>query len=242
MGYEITYDRCFIQVGDLYIPLFQSGSNNCTEFNWAGREVSEKRWCVYNYTKRETFLFTEDEIRALAGVYGALEMFKSRHRHFAEGEFARWFLNGMKAAQPLEFYTELGNTFYIWDYTHYEYGKTPPEKHCVKTTPELLELLRKLEGRSLEMGFTQRKLYLPRKPKTRKERKAVSHFFVLAKAGQEHYLCKLTRYGYRYTSYPDVSSVKKFATEKQAQSYLEKYRDRFSDSFGIKRIDEEAYL
>lgn len=244
MGYEIIYDRRFIFVvidgENKYIPIFQYGSNNCFDFASNGRMIPEKNWGVLNYTKRNQYLFNESEIRELAAIYeNSGEIHKSRYKIFDKGEFERWYINGMKSAKPLEYYTELGNAFHILDYTDYVYNEKEPERHYIKTTEELLAKLKELDGKELTMGFVPRNLYLPRKRKQYKERKKVSQYFVLynSKTG---YLHKLTRNGYRYSPY-SVSNAKKFITEKQIKSYLQKYEQRL-DGFEIEQINEIAYI
>lgn len=52
MSYQIYYDKAFIKVEEKYVPMINSGSNNCWEVNFFGQEIPEKNWSVLNYTCR----------------------------------------------------------------------------------------------------------------------------------------------------------------------------------------------
>jgi len=242
MSYEIYYDRKFIKVEDKYIPMFLHGSNNCTTFSYSGREVSEKVWGVENYKMRGQFLFTEAELNELVKQYDSIvedgTIHKTRYQTFGVEEFRRYFLNGMKTAQPLEYYTGYGNSFYIYDWTDYNSGGA--KTYYVSTNEELVAKLEELKGRTLALKFLGRELRLPKKSRQRAVAKQVEEFFILEK--ERTYLTKLLRNGYKYTWGSKVSSaVKKFKTEKQAQQYLEKYSNRLK-GFIVSRVNEIAYL
>ncbi|MDO4746675.1 MAG: hypothetical protein Q4B18_08965, partial [Bacillota bacterium] len=66
MSYQIYYDKAFIKVDDKFVPMVNSGSNNCWEVNYCNREIPEKNWSVLNYTMRSKVLFTADEIVEIA--------------------------------------------------------------------------------------------------------------------------------------------------------------------------------
>ena len=69
MSYQIYYDKAFIKVNDKFVPMVNSGSNNCWEVNYCNREIPEKNWSVLNYTMRSKVLFTADEIVEIAKRY-----------------------------------------------------------------------------------------------------------------------------------------------------------------------------
>ena len=71
MSSEIFYDKAFIRVDDRYIPVVNHGSSNCFDFDSRGREISEKHWSVLNYTRRDSQIFTADEMQHIAEVYEA---------------------------------------------------------------------------------------------------------------------------------------------------------------------------
>ena len=247
MGYEIYYDRRFIKVNDHYIPVFLHGSNNCFDYGSNGRMIPEKDWDVFNYQKRDKFLFTETEIKELAAEYGSYEdLFKTRNTKFKPGEFERWYLNGMNNAQQLEYYTDHCNSFAIYDRTNYKYGETPAEQHLVKTNAELIakleELLKSTTPDKITMGFTGRELHLPKNPRTPKERKEVDLYFVLSNP-KTGYLYKLKKYGYSYTPYNTAG--KKFASLKDAEKYLAKHGTgkygRLED-FQVEQVDRPAII
>ena len=91
MSSEIFYDKAFIRVDDRYIPVVNHGSSNCFDFDSRGREIPEKHWSVLNYTRRDSQIFTAEEMQHIAEVYEAASMNnrggtrKSRNRSFEEG-------------------------------------------------------------------------------------------------------------------------------------------------------------
>ena len=235
MGYEIFYDKRFLLVGeDGYIPIIQHGSNNCTDWNFStGREVAEKNWSCINYPFDDRFVFSEEEVMEIAHACNDGNNAKSRGRSFSEEEFIRFFKNGIKGAKPLEYYLEFGNTFVVSDITDYK----DPRFHFPNSTEEMLQMIEKLqsEGKSVSIGFRERKLILPRRNRVEKEKVLIEqdHYFALS-YGYD-YLYKLRKYGYSYSSYK--SSAKRFKTEKEAEKYLDKYSGRLSN-FEVERINE----
>ena len=116
MSYQIYYDKAFVKVNDKFVPMINSGSNNCWEVNFCNREIPEKNWSVLNYTVRSKVLFTADEIVEIAKRYEQLSQdngmcFKTRNKCFEAGEFERWILNGMKSALTIEEYVGCGMNF-----------------------------------------------------------------------------------------------------------------------------------
>lgn len=228
MSSEIFYDKAFICVGDRYIPVVNHGSSNCFDFDCRGREIPEKHWSVLNYTRRDSQIFTAEEMRQIAEVYEEASMSnrggtrKSRYRSFEEGEFGRWILAGMKSAHTVEEYTRYGNTVVVIDYTE-SYWR----KHCVSTTEELLEKLEELAGRSISVSFWDDR-HVTHPPMRRKGQPTdfslLSEFYVLrADAG---YFVKRSsrRLWFVRSMQPDLLSVRKFKTEKAARKYLEDNR------------------
>lgn len=236
MSYEIFYDKRFIKVGeDKFIPIFQTGSNNTWEYNYSGREIPEKSWSCINYPHKDRYVFSEKEIMEMAEVNKKFDTAKARNRFMSEEEVVRMYKNGVKAAKSLEYYTELGNSFRVSDSTDY-YN---PITSYPKTTKDLLETIKRLQAddkvTSIRLGFTQRTLILPKKNTIKKERQYYEqdYYYVLVNGGRT--LVELRKRGYAYTF--SEYGVKKFKSQKEADRYLEKYKDRLSD-FKSERIDE----
>lgn len=234
MGYEIYYDKRFLLIDDdKYIPIIQHGSNNCWEPTYTGRDIPEKNWNVANYPFNDRYIFSKEEIIEMGEKSVGCDMAKSRGRFMTEDEIRKFYINGYKGAKSLEYYLELGNTFQVVEGTN----RDDMIWHKPKTTDELVELIERLvgEGKRISMGFTQRKLYLPKRTTVQKVtvENEQNHYFVLCK--RYEYFHKILKYGYRYSGYS--SSCKKFLTEKDATIYLDKYKDRLKD-FSVRRIDE----
>ena len=234
MSYQIYYDRAFIRAGDKFIPLANSGSNNCFQYVFR-REVPEKNWNVLNWKHETQFLFTESEIKDIARVYDEYNqesgmMYKSRNRCFASGEFERWVINGMKHAYTVEEYVSFGNGFFVLDYSAKETKDW--KRHNFKTTDELLNILDELKDiRSKEIKLRDnRDVYRPktkRAPKKVLRASDLSEYYILKGEynGSLLYFIKLNKKGgFQYLSYFTGGLIKVFKTEKNALAYLKKYQ------------------
>jgi len=244
MSYQIYYDRAYVRVGDNFIPLVNSGSNNCFEIGPSGRDRCEKDWNVQNWKREGQFIFTETEIRDIARDYDQHNqecgvMYKSRNRCFAPGEMERWIINGMKNAYTIEEYVSFGNNFYVLDYSEnrIEYWK----RHPFSTTAELLKLLDDLkDDKGLEITLEDnRAVYrskTARAPGKALQADGLTEYYVLKGVcnGREAYFISLNRAGgFRYLPYCLSSAIKVFRSEKEAHKYLDKYHDRFHQ-YGFK--------
>jgi len=234
MSYEIYYDRAFIRVGEKYIPLANSGSNNTWEYV-GDRQVPEKYWNVLNWKHEYQFFFTESEIKEIARVYDLYNqesgiIFKSRNQCFAPGEFERWIINGIKNAYTVEEYVSFGNSFYVLDYSPQETEDW--KRYPFKTTKELLDILDDLKDiRKKEIKlWDSRDVYRPkakRKPKKPLKASAFTEYYVLKGEYKEStvYFIKLNRNGgFKYSLYHTSNQIKVFRNEKDASAYLKKYQ------------------
>lgn len=240
MSYSIYYDRAFVRVGDKFIPLVNSGSNNCFEFK-GNREVPEKNWGILNWKHEDQAMFTEVEIHEIAKQYDQYNqesgmIFKSRHRVFGHGEFERWIVGGMKNAYTVEEYRSFGNSFFVLDYSPNEIDKWV--RHPFSTTAELLELLDRFDGkREISIKLSDnREVYRPKNylPRGRGLKPGdLPEYYVLGGEGVDKalkgltvYLVKLRPNGIRYLTRKDSHSLKVFRTECEAERYYKKYESR----------------
>lgn len=237
MSYEIYYDRAFVRVGERFVPLVNQGSNNCWETNWNGRDIPEKNWQVLNWCNRSQLLFTEDEVRQIAKDYEQISQesgtcFKTRHRPFGKGEFEQWILCGLKSAYTIEEYVSFGNGFAIHDYSSNNMDDW--RLYSFSTTAEFLNLLEELKNsRLLNIHIRDnRHVSRPRRPKKELQdyRNQKECFILSAMHGlhndREVFFCTLTRTKYTYTDQPFHKPVRTFPTEKAAEGYIKKYKDR----------------
>ena len=248
MSYSIYYDRAFVRVGDKFIPLANSGSNNCYEYR-NGREVPEKNWGVLNWKRGCQAMFTGTEIRELARQYDEYNqesgmIYKSRHRSFEPGEFERWVIGGMKNAYTVEEYHSFGNRFYVLDYSGRDIDKWV--RHYFSTTGELLDILARL-GTEREISIkleNNREVYRPvnHRPRGRGLRPGdLPEYYVLGGEGVYAglkgltvYLVKLRPNGIRYLTQKNSHALKVFRTEHEAERYLEKYGTRLTSFASFK--------
>jgi len=240
MSYEIIYKKAFIKVEDKnlpqinYVPVIQYGSNNCFDCVWRnGRtiEIPEKNWTTWAYTKtgqyKNQILFTRDQITELAveistpNTYGEV-CHKTRNTRFEQKELFRWFDNGVKSAQSVEYYTELGNTL-VFRVTKYGEERKEIVREYLKSTQQLIELAKKYQSNKdsntyVSVGFEERELRLPKKSKSKSQRVKIENPYAIKIKGSFFY--KLTRYGYKYSFYP--TSAKVFAKKSEAEKYVQK--------------------
>jgi hypothetical protein len=234
MSYQIYYDRAFIRVGDKFIPLANSGSNNCWEYS-GNRDIPEKNWSVLNWKHEYQFVFSESEIKKLARIYDQHNQesgidHKSRNQCFESGEFERWIINGMKNAYTVEEYVSFGNDFYVSDYSADDTRDW--KKYSFKTTDGLLKILddlKDIRSKDIKLGYN-REVFRPKVKRASKKvlRAAdLSEYYVLKGDYNERtiYFIKLNRKGgFKYLSYFTRSQIKVFRAEKDALAYLKKYQ------------------
>ena len=234
MSYEIYYERAYIKVNDKFIPLVNSGSNNCWERSYfSKRDVPEKNWSILNYKRKNQIMFTADEIREIAKDYEEISgssgtCFKSRHRPFAKGEFERWIINGMNTALSIEEYIHCGNTLRLLDYSR---DMSEWKWYPFSTDEELFELLDELKDcKLLSVEFSDnRNVYKPKQPPKVSSVKKLDEYYVLkGYIWSDAYFCSIRKRAITYCRKPSDASVKAFATEAEANRYLTKYEDRLS--------------
>ena len=244
MSYQIYYDRAFIRIGSKFIPLVNSGSNNCFEHGPTGRYRCEKYWSVLNWKHRGRFIFTETEIREIARDYDLYNqesgtMHKSRNRVFESGEMERWIIGGMKNAYTIEEYVSFGNSFSVLDYSP---DKTKDwTNHPFTRADELQNILDGfVDSESLEINMADnRHVYRPkffRAPQKKLNTDELSEYYVLRgeTGGAAIYFAGFSRKGgFKYYGERQHVFAKPFLTEKDAQQYLKKYSDRLGGKYGF---------
>jgi hypothetical protein len=248
MSYSIYYDRAFIRVGDKFVPMVNSGSNNCFQFN-GRREVPEKNWGVLNWKRSGRVVFSRDEILEIAQDYDRYNgesgmLFKSRHRVFGPGEFERFVINGMKNAHTVEEYSSFGNGLYVLDYR----SSKPCNwvKYPFKTSDELLSVLNRL-GSANEINIrlnNNREVYRPvnHRPRGPGLRACdLTEYYVLGGRGVTKelkglivYLVKLKPYGISYHTDSRSGFLKVFRTGRDADRYISRYENRIKQFAAFK--------
>lgn len=117
MSYEIFYKKAFIKVNDKYIPMVNSGANNCYDIDALGREIPEKKWYAYK-SKSGSMLFTFNELCDLADELekkseASESYYRKRNVPFKSGEFKDWILTGIVNAATVEEYVQVGNALFL---------------------------------------------------------------------------------------------------------------------------------
>ena len=237
MSSEIYYDKAFVSVGNLFIPLVCRGSTNAYEFNAHGHEAAERYWSVLDLPYRGRLLFTSDELQKIAETYEGFSsgnrggMRKSRNSAFEAGEFQRWFLAGLKNAHTLEEYRQFGNSIILTD-------RHTQKTTYTATTDAFLAALSRMGELDVDIRFDScRSFYHP--PRVSKQSKfdKLKQFYVLK--AWSGYFVKRTRHGVMTirTDNPTVATVRKFRTERAAQKYMEENAAYFSRiSFSVECV------
>ena len=235
MSSEIFYTKAFIKVGDNFIPLVNHGSSNCTTINVRGREVAEKHWSVLCYPFSDRVIFTEEEMRVIAkhleeantNNRGGTK--KSQHKTFEVGEFARWFLGGLRYAYTVEEYTHFGNTVQVVDYL-------TRKRTNVNTTDELVEAICASRGLPINITFANdREVKHPRRrltPQVLNAFETSDKYYVLK--NNNGYFVRLT-HSYVWSVAQINDQVRKFKSERQAKAYFRKFKNRLS-CYGYKIV------
>lgn len=87
MSYEILYKKYNVECGDYIMPLICTGSNNCYEVQWNGRERRERFWGINSFygVDDKKILYTKNEI-ALADSKMKQELIDDVRTHMKEDE------------------------------------------------------------------------------------------------------------------------------------------------------------
>jgi len=187
MSYEIIYSRQFIKAEKenktLVLPFILTGSNNCYESNFNGRERRARDWWNWNYYMDYKPMGTLEEI--LSNIDKEFELrcknnsdetpeeiaafwnnYSGLQNHVQKGnrliDFKRFFINGVKQAITVEQLVQGGEHIYIT--TGYIYhdevkarmqGKELFNKR-VETTQELFEAIEEAKEyhKDLQVSFT----------------------------------------------------------------------------------------
>jgi hypothetical protein len=187
MSYEIIYARQFIKAEKenktLLLPFILTGSNNCYESNFNGRERRARDWWNWNYYMDYKPMGTLEEI--LSNIDKEFELrcknypeqtpeeiadrwnnYSGLQNHVQKGDrlidFKRFFINGLKQAITVEQLVQGGEHIYIT--TGYIYhdevketmqGKERFNKR-VETTQELFDTIEEAKEyhKDLKVGYT----------------------------------------------------------------------------------------
>ena len=104
MSYQIYYDKAFIKVEDKFVPMINSGSNNCWEVNFFGKEIPVKP-----ITSFDTIAYNTKENKILC-VIDAL------HDNFYTQKYVDGKRKGEPEFLPLNKVLELQNEYKIYSF------------------------------------------------------------------------------------------------------------------------------
>lgn len=255
MSYEIIYNKQFIKLSDgNFIPLIYAGSSNCYEYSSNGRERRERSWFSYNFICDGDFKATEvqmlskmDEYRnslidryteddkycdSMFGYYSSLAI----DRHTTKTSFKKWqniVKFGVKRALTLKQLIEEGVVIKIGKYEEgFWRGKVVTCEEDMDTVNDGFNIM-------VEMSEWRHK-YLMKKHfpiKTKKNEYIESNCYYTIKSDLG-YLLRLTKYGYKYSHWPQL----KLTANKSQRKLKQLQRDRPNIQWTVKRIDEKATL
>ena len=249
MSYEIVYARQFIKVDNLIIPLVLYGSNNSYVMNYSGRYKRDRNWHPMYLKSNEMIAISEENLMARiesicsGGEYQ--EYFVRNGKWVDDKGLIRFFKNGIKDAKTIE---EIQNTYYVGNLGAYLsiWNKSNNSTELItniSTTEELKDFLNKAEERlsnrsEAEQIYVCLRFYSDElKPRQTKEKKKpterLSDFYAV-KIEDRGYLTQLTSRRIKYTFSSSFS--KQFKTEKEANKYINKLKERFSCDFSVEHI------
>jgi hypothetical protein len=192
-------------------------------------------------------------VKAHFGYYASIVVGSGHCADTSWDLYRSQFSNGIKNALTIEQLAELGVYlhFHYWDYGEQDTSEGRPASVDLTTEQQYFIELKKWRawmekhGKRPWLGFTPsdtdavlRKLRATRRTVARKKEQVVQdHYFVLA--GEDGYLMKYTRRGFRYT-FSNNGGCKKFMTEKDVATYLKQLRKKGAykaDTWKAERVD-----
>lgn len=248
MSYEIVYNRQFLKIDDKIIPLVLHGSNNCYESMWNGRYRRERNWSSIYFNQKNTMISrTEKEIiKYIDSICGGTyqEHFIRNGKWVDDIGLIRFFKNGIKVAKTIEemqetyFFKSMEGYFSIYNST----SNIIENKTEISSSDDLRKFLeiaqQRLDNRADEEDIYVCLRYygdkfVPRNPKTKTPKERLTDYYAI-KVNDIGYLTQLTSRRIRYCSL--CKDTKQFKTEKEANKYIDKLKDRFYATFEVKHI------
>ena len=246
MSYTIYYDKRVFKVGeDLYVAMINSGDNNCWECRYP-RDIPSKNWSPIRLKGK--YILSKEEI--LSAIKGSekWEVAKARNNYFKGDEFEKWLMAGVKNAITLEdavSYSKF-NRFRIYDCSK---ESVFDNTEYVETTDRLVEVLNEISKSSnnIRVSLDCRDFTPKKKSNTNREKVAQDHYYVInissIKNNTGGYFVRKTKWGYKYTPFNGISSVRKFKTEKLANKYAEILKESILGcECTVEKINKVAYF
>ena len=258
MSYDIIYDRQFVQLDENnYIPMLKSGSNNCYKYTYNGKERRVREWHSFNYlcegflystenqmlermyADRQTYLDRgEDYDDSRYGWFAALALVGKHTSDFTFRQYTNIVKLGVKKSLTLDELSEVGVSVVLnrWEkgiakrvktITNFEDIENQPSGNYFITFEGIWE---SRDGKRSNLKDAISFKY----PKNIKEKTVVEqdHYFTILIGG--NYFAKGTKYGYKYSStYPQ----KKYRSEKEAQTAINRLSKKTKGDWTIERID-----
>lgn len=249
MSYTIVYDKRFLKIDDKIIPLVLSGSNNCWEGTYGGRQRRVRDWnTLYGGRNSNIAYPVEVLMEKVKGMCGCSceEHFMQNGKWVDDAGLIRFVENGIKHAKTIE---EMKETYYFGDMYGYFSVWDKSDNHMenyveVFTSEDVRQFLmdvderlaRRVEGE--EIYFCLRyhdEKFRMREKQIRTPKERLSNYYAI-RVNECGYLTKVTRSKLRYTSLCGLT--KQFKTEKQAIRYMEKLKDRFASELRVEYVSE----
>lgn len=250
MSYEIVYNKQFLKIDGKIIPLTLCGSSNCYESLLNGRQRREREWnAIYIEKSNNSIAATEAEImKEIESYCGGeyREHFMQNGKWVDDKGLIRFFQNGIKNAKTIEelkeyyFFMGMYGYFSIWE----EMDNTIENRVEINSSDDLRKFLEaaqnRIDNRADKEGVYICLKYYNEKfePRVKQERKAkerLTDYFAIKIGNRDNYLVKLTSRRIRHTSLCNLT--KQFKTEKEANKYMEKLKEKgFTCDFSVEHI------
>lgn len=249
MGYEIVYNRQFLKIDDKIIPLVLYGSNNAYEIMWNGKERRERSWNPMYLGSNKIIAMTENELMEfIEGCCGdtCQNHFMRNSKLVDDKGLISFFKNGIKNAKTIEemnenyYFSGMQGYFSVWR----GMNNTIENKVEINSSEDLRKYLSEIQKR-LDNKTNNENIYFclryydeefkSRVPKERKPKERLTDYYAI-KVNGYNYLLQLTKTRIKYCSL--CNKTKQFKTEKEANKYIEKIKDRFTANFEVEHIVE----
>lgn len=247
MSYEIVYNRQFLKIDGKIIPLVLYGSNNCYTTTWNGRDRREREWHPMYFGNNTMIAQTQEKIMqrinsCCGGTYQ--EHFMRNGKMVDDKGLIRFFQNGIKNAKTIEelkeqfFFNGMYGYFSVWN------GMDNRIENRIEITSsdDLRKYLADAQNR-LDNKTEKEEIYIclkyysenfqARVKKERKPKERLTDYYAI-KVNGCGYLTQLTSRRIKYCLL--CNSTKQFKTEKDANKYIDKLKNRCYATFEVEHI------
>lgn len=248
MSYEILYNKQFLKTQEgKYIPIILSGSNNCYQVQWNGKERRSRKWSICNMPHWCNYKidFTEEELLKEQEQWLDREQFYVVNGKYVNGK--QWYnlvknaIKNAKTIEELDQYDRPVAYLHIWKNDNGKSFDSHTDRIKLNNSQDLQDFIKMYNERLKEkqnneaiypvIDFRVEKFKHQKKGK-RQPKEKLNEFYavVLDRGCAEFFVQQITARRLFYTQYKEYA--KQFKTEREALKWI---TDRNIDSkFNVK--------